>query len=188
MYYTPEAREKINAHLKRIKKKRLLYFGRKRELMDALISVIDNNVKGVYTQDISGLQQLINSDSGTYLSDVLNVLLGKKMASLFCKVRERSVLYPFSGGMHRRSFRSVKDNSLYFDNNIYLLQDAVYKSALGEFDIKHELKRKKELYEYDTLLPHILAIYIDDNDKEIIELLKNANETKKRIVIETLKL
>jgi hypothetical protein len=75
--------------------------------------------------------------------------------------------------MYRRSFRSEKNDFLYLDKNIELLQTAVYKGAFGEIDIKQELKKKKELYADDALTAHMLAVLIDDGDKEIYELCKS---------------
>lgn len=183
MYYQQESLEKVNAHLAKIHEKKRLSFGSSRELTDALYSCITRSENDMRTdsQKKNDLCRIINPNGNSRLCDIftgkgqgaLKTLLGGKTAGIFQRIWERSGLYPFSYDMYRRSFRSIKNDFLYLDKNIDLLQAAVYWGAFGKIDIKQELKKKKELWAYDVLIAHMLALLIDDGDKEIFELCKS---------------
>ena len=183
MYYSQDSLEKINAHLNRILIKKKFGFGPARKLADALFACITESAvdKRSETQKRNDLAKFIHSRGISSLSDTfaggaggaLNMLLDGKTADMFRKVWERSHLYPFSTGLCRRSFRSRRNSFLYMEKNLSLLQDIVYASAFGKLDIRQELTKKKELYQYNAWIAHMLAVMIDDGDSGLLERCGN---------------
>ncbi|HWQ78271.1 MAG TPA: DUF4132 domain-containing protein [Anaerovoracaceae bacterium] len=183
MYYSQDSLEKINAHLNRILFKKRFGFGPARKLADALFACITESAddKRSEEQKRNDLYTIINPKGINQLSDTfsgsargaLDMLLDGKAADTFRKVWERCHRCPFSTGLYRRSFRSRKNSFLYLDKNISLLQDIVYAGAFGKFDMERELTKKKELYQCDLLVAHMLAVMIDDGDSGLLDLCRN---------------
>ena len=139
---------------------------------------------GAYLQ--STLKQELSSKKDVKFNDIfpkniypaIELLIGKKFFKIFLDISKNAIKYPFSRGYYRRMVRSAN----YYNHIGFLfelLEDLVDLNFLN-LDIVTALKGE---YDHDGIYglgsPYLTAYEIDNGNKELIDLIKEALGSQK---------
>ena len=108
----------------------------------------------------------------------IELLIGKKFFKIFLDISKNAIKYPFSRGYYRRMVRSANYYN-HIDFLFELLEDLVDLNFLN-LDIVTALKGE---YDHDGIYglgsPYLTAYEIDNGNKELIDLIKEALGSQK---------
>nr|WP_310786913.1 DUF5724 domain-containing protein [Fusobacterium nucleatum] len=108
----------------------------------------------------------------------IELLIGKKFFKIFLDISKNTIKYPFSRGYYRRMVRSANYYN-HIDFLFELLEDLVDLNFLN-LDIVTALKGE---YDHDGIYglgsPYLTAYEIDNGNKELIDLIKEALGSQK---------
>lgn len=111
------------------------------------------------------------------LKDFLGQLAGPQAAALLCQIAERLPDYIYQHSSYRRSFRSISPTPYFYW--IYQLMESVYFDWSG-FDLceflkmgREEIQERKYLSPYGAMIPHLIAAGIDNQNTQLIEVVKD---------------
>ena len=139
---------------------------------------------GVYLK--SALKQELSSKKDVKFNDIfpkniypaIELLIGKKFLKVFLDISKNTIKYPFSRGYDRRMVRS----SSYYNhiNFLFELFDDLVNLNFLNLDILNIVKGE---YDNDGIYglhnPYLIAYEIDNGNKELIDLIKEALGSQK---------
>jgi hypothetical protein len=179
MYVDYDKKEKIINFLDNSFLKKLKYIGRGLEAAEIFTSYVkaDYYNRGlqynilVNTLWPSGRKHIKDVFSGREYG-ALDLLFGERLAETFKGIWDRATLYTYSTGYYRRSYRTDKATRLHLEKNINKLEEFTYLAA-SEFSLDKYLTDNKSGYEDVSVIADIISIEVDNNNREVMEKIKN---------------
>lgn len=178
MYLNNESKEIINDYLNKSLIKKLLYIGRGIDIVEAFKGYINSTYNNQWDKYTTLADTLWKKDT-KHIREVfegknygaLKLLLGDDSAKSFKIIWNRSTEYIYSTGYYRRSYRSNKSSELYLRRNVEKLVEFVYLAATG-FTLDKYFMNNKDNYQDISVISDIIAVEIDNNNRQIFEKIK----------------
>lgn len=138
--------------------------------------------KAIKLSDIlweEGIKSIDEVFEGTRYEKI-EVLFGERDAKIFKSIWDNASKYIYSTSYYRRSYRTKKSSRLYLTKNIEKLIEFLYLKA-SDFSMEKYFENNKEQYGSIEVIADIIALEIDNNNKEVLEnvrgLIYNDNNT-----------
>ncbi|QQB74287.1 DUF4132 domain-containing protein [Fusobacterium canifelinum] len=186
-FYKKSLKEDVEKFIERIKKNSKKLDKENQKFIETIfLTEKDNNyyARTAYLKTI--LKQELSSKKDVKFNDIfpkniypaMELLTGKKFFKVFLDISKNVTKYPFSKGYYRRMVRSSNYYN-YIDFLFELFEDFVdlYFLNLDTVTILKEEYDKDGIYGLEN--PYLIAYEIDNGNKEVIELIKDALGSQK---------
>ncbi|MFA9557743.1 DUF4132 domain-containing protein [Evansella sp. AB-rgal1] len=185
-YFYQNHNEDIQAYVTEVSNKAASLQGRNKKIVTSFLDYYkmdeQNELRGMEKQEkpiesfwSQHSERLEYIFSGSEF-EVLVTLLGKEWASKFKKVWDRSTEYIYDTGYERRSFRSKSNEMLYLPTGLQKLH-ALFQMVGEGFTYEMYFSGSNDTYHTyhtsNTIIPYLLALEIDEDNREIINRIKD---------------